>query len=426
MNNQAIIAAVESIIEIPGADKIQIAVVLGEQCVVGKDIGVGYVGVLFPEGLQLSEEYCHQNNLFRKAEKNKDSTKTGFFEESRRVRAQPFLKVRSTAYFATLESLAFAGNGGTMTIGTQFDEINGHKICQKYYSPQTLKAMGNKATKAKKVINVPFFEKHVDSEQFKHMAHTIPTGSLIHIHNKIHGTSARMAHTIVNITLPKWKQWVNKMLPVFPTQKWDYVVGTRNVVLDTPTKEGFHGSEGFRFKVLAALAPHMPKGMTVYGEIAGFANGAPIMARHDAKATKNKDFVKKYGETITYKYRCKETEYRFHVYRITMLGHDGVNRDFTQAQIDRWCKDHGALAPYEVYKPFVYDGDTQALTELVERLTERPECFGADYVDPSHPGEGIILRVDNGNDVPKFYKSKSYFFRVLEGHCEAEDAESTA
>ncbi len=253
----------------------------------------------------------------------------------------------------------------------------------------------------------------------------IPVGSLIHIHAKIHGTSHRSAYTKVNTNLPKWKKLINKLVPVFPEEKWDYVVGTRNVVL-TPGKDGFHGSEQFRFDVAETLKPHMVKGMTVYGEIAGYANGNPIMAVHSAKSTKDKAFQKKYGESIVYKYGCAEHEYRFHVYRITFLNHDGVNVDFTEAQLEQWCKDRNILHPQNVCDPFLFDGDVDALVAKVESLTERQDALGEDYVDPTHPGEGVILRIDTGKHQPYFLKSKAHYFRVMEGMCEAVDTEDAA
>ena len=231
--HKAIIAKITEVIEIPGADKIHLAKVLGESVVVSKDWGVGFVGVLFPVDLQLSEEFCHRNNLFRDSEKNTDKTKKGFFENTRRVRAQPFLKVKSEGFFADLSCLDYIGGVSDCAVGTAFDEVNGKVVCQKYVSEAAKVAKGNSSVKAAKKNYAPFFEKHVDSEQFKHYAQNIPKGALLSFHAKVHGTSARMAYTLVEVELPKWKQLVNRVVNIFPAQKWDYVVGTRNVVLKT-------------------------------------------------------------------------------------------------------------------------------------------------------------------------------------------------
>ena len=107
--SKAIVAKVTQVMAIPGADKVHVAVVLGENCIVSKDVGVGYVGLLFPADTQLSEQYCFENNLNRHGTDNKNPEKTGFFDSNRRVRVQPFLKVKSTAYFASVESISYCG-----------------------------------------------------------------------------------------------------------------------------------------------------------------------------------------------------------------------------------------------------------------------------------------------------------------------------
>lgn len=431
MSHKAIVAVVTDVIEIPGADKIHVAVVLGEKVIVSKDVGVGYVGVLFPVDLQLSQEYCYENNLFRHGTENKDNTKTGFFESSRRVRCQPFLKVRSSGYFASLDSLNYIYGGGfdhdDFLLGSTFDELCGKPICCKYISQATKDAIAKQnRPKQAKLDYAPFFAKHVDSEQFQHSAGHIPVGSLIHFHAKVHGTSHRSAYTYVSAPELKWYQRLREALAgkrVYPRTLWDYVVGTRNVVL-TAGKEGFHGSEQFRFDVAESLKPHMTKGMTVYGEIAGYANGKPIMAVHSSKSLKDKAFTKKFGDNVVYKYGCAEHEYRFHIYRITYLNHDGVNVDFSQAQLDQWCKDRQILGPLEVHPPMIYDGNEGKLRALVAELTERKELLGEDFIDPSIPSEGIILRVDTGKMNPYFLKSKAYHFRVMESLEEVADLES--
>ncbi len=135
---------------------------------------------------------------------------------------------------------------------------------------------------------------------------------------------------------------------------------------------------------------------------------------------------KKGRKPVTYKYGCKEHEYRFHIYRITQLTQDGLNVDFSQKQLEQWCADRGILGPVDVTPQEVYNGDLDALLAKVELLTERADTLTDDAIDGSHPSEGIIIRVDTGKMNPYFLKSKSYFFRTLEGLCEAVDTEDAA
>lgn len=435
MSHKIIVARIARVDPIPNADKIQVGYVLGEPVVVSKEHAVGDIGLFFPVDLQLSEDYVRENNLSRRVENNKDKDKTGFFDENRRVRAQPFLKVKSCGLFMPLDSIAFTG--GTITSadeGLAFDELNGHKLVQKYISEASkVKGAANQAKTGKKNF-APFFAKHVDSEQFKHYAERIQKGSLLHFHAKVHGTSARMGYLPVQKpdTRPAWLQKASDIYakffgkePAAPEYSYDYVLGTRNVVLklDEAEKEGFHGKEQFRFDVFEMVKPYLEKGMTVYGEIAGYVNDGSIMPKHSIKDLKSKDFTKKYGESITYSYGCKEHEYRFHIYRITMTTEAGTHIDWTQAQIDSWCADRGLLGPVEVAPATIYNGDVEALRVLVEELTERPALLTEDYIDPTHVSEGIIIRVDTGKLVPDFYKSKSFAFKVMEGLEMAENIE---
>lgn len=149
--------------------------------------------------------------------------------------------------------------------------------------------------------------------------------------------------------------------------------------------------------------------------IAGYANDKPIMSVHSTKGLKDKKFNKKYGDSMIYKYGCVAGTSRFHIYRISFVNDNGVEIDYSNEQIKKFCEQNGFNAPVDVNKPVLFDGDTNALVELVDELTERPDKLTEDYIDPSHVSEGIIVRVDNGKPEPTFYKSKSYAFKVMEG-----------
>jgi len=433
MSHKIIVARVSTVTPILGADYIHEGSVLGERVVVSKTVTTGDVGLFFPVDLQLSTTFCYENNLYHDKALNKDTTKSGFFDKNRRVRAQTFKGVKSCGLFMPLESIYFTGAwADELTEGLSFDELNGHKLVQKYISEASkVKGQANQAKAVKKNF-APFFAKHVDSEQFKHYAERIQKGSLISIAAKVHGTSARMGYLPVMKELPVWKKKLNHWIghithkPFFKdSYEYNYVLGTRNIVLkaNEKHKEGYHGSEAFRYEVFELVKPFLEKGQSIYGEIAGYANGKSIMPKHSIKDLKSKDFTKKYGEAITYSYGCKEHEYRFHIYRITMTTEAGTQIDWTQAQIDSWCAARGLLGPVSVCEPFIYDGDVEALRALVEELTERPALLTEDYIDPSHVSEGIIIRVDTGKLVPDFYKSKSFAFRAMEGQEMAENIE---
>lgn len=417
-NYKAIVAKIDSVVEITGADRIHTAYVLGEQVVVSKEWGVDKVGLFFPADTQLSEDFLSNNNLFRNSIKNKDNTKKGFFEDNRRVRCQPFLKVRSEGFFCEISALSYITSDlSKFKVGDQFDELDGTKLCNKYLNEKTLRKLNNVQKKKTKIVETPMFNKHVDTEQFKYYVDKIKKGDLLSFHAKVHGTSARYSYSKVLREPKTFIEKVKDFFGIFKKESWEYLTGTRNVVLyeDQYDKEGFHGSEQYRFDVLEQLKPHLNKGMTIYGEIAGYANGKPIMATHSTKGLKDKNFKKKYGDTVLYKYGCVEDTFRFHIYRISFVNEEGVEIDYTNDQVISWCEKHGFNAPLPINDSFIYQGDKDSLVSLVEELTERPDVLTEDYIDPSHVSEGIIIRIDNEKEKPTFYKNKSYSFKVMEG-----------
>lgn len=237
----------------------------------------------------------------------------------------------------------------------------------------------------------------------------------------IHNTSGRASHTkiIKNKPLSFFQKIKKKIgLDVKPDKEeyWDYIAGTRNVTLlpADKDKEGFHGPEGYRFEILESFKPYLEKGMTVFFEIYGFANGRPIMAVHDTEKLKDKAFSRKYGPKMVYKYGCAEDEYRIMVYRIQVTGEGGESIDFTPPQIQGWCEKRN-FNYSKPLKSFLFDGDKETLFKEVKDLAERESVLCEDYTDSSHINEGIVCRVDYKGLTPTFYKYKSFPFKVLEG-----------
>jgi hypothetical protein len=319
-----------------------------------------------------------------------------------------------------LSSVSFTGaDGNKLKIGDTFTELNGIKICEKYVSESTRAAREKRGSQKKiKTAEAPAFAKHVDTENINYYWEKIPVGATLTILSKKHGTSGRYSHTQVVRELPRWKKWVNKIYPVFSGEGWEYLCGTRNVILfeEDRDKEGFHGCESYRFDWLNKLRPYLDKNMIIYGELVGYANGANIMPRHDLKILKDKAYEKKYGsEPFVYKYGCPEGENDFFIYRISYSSPSGKVLDFTWPQVKAWCQRTGFKHVLEVEPSFVFDGDLEKLKERVNYLTERPDRLTEDYLDPSHISEGVVIRVDHDTQIPEFYKSKSFAFRVAEG-----------
>jgi ribosomal protein S10 len=200
-------------------------------------------------------------------------------------------------------------------------------------------------------------------------------------------------------------------------ESYEFITGSRRVVLfeDNSAKVGFHGSEQYRFDILNSFKPYLTKGLSIYFEIVGFVNGAPIMGSHDIGKLKDEVFVQKYGKTITYKYGCLPDQYKVLVYRISLTSEDGNTVDFTSQQVINWCEKRGFIASKPIIPPFIYDGNKKKLSETVLELADRPDKLCEDYVDPSHVNEGVVIRCDYGEQSPLLLKYKSFCFRTLEG-----------
>ena len=155
MSYQVIVAKIDSIKKHPTADRLMLASVLGNQVIVGLDSKEGDIGLFFAEGGQLSYEFCHNNNLHNNKTLNKDQTKSGFFSENRRVRAQKFRGEKSDGYFCELTSLDFClpvGCKFTPNVGESFDVFQEMPICNKYFTPATLQAMAKNKKKGRRVV----------------------------------------------------------------------------------------------------------------------------------------------------------------------------------------------------------------------------------------------------------------------------------
>ena len=289
------------------ADRLQIATFFGNDTVVSLDTHEGDIGVYFPSDLQLSKEYCEINNLVRKKDENGKEIGGYLDPDKRNIKAIRLRGEKSDGMFMPLTSFnyCFEDNDAAshMIVGETITILNGHDICQKYIpltTNRTKDAGCIKKTKLFKTPYAPLFAEHIDTEQLAYNLESFHVGDEIDLTLKMHGTSQRTGYLPV---LSGFKKTLfDRILhrEGKPIYNYDYVSGTRRVVLENFDGDGFYGSNKFRNKHQEALAGKLNKGETVYYEVVGFTDsGAPIMA--NGKNDKlGKDFVKKYGEGMWY------------------------------------------------------------------------------------------------------------------------------
>lgn len=444
MEHCGYVVVVKNIRPHPNADRLQIATFFGNDVCVGLDVMIGEIGVYFPSDLQLSEEFCRENDLVRR--KTEDGKPAGGYldPDKRNIKAIKLRGEKSDGMFVPLSAFTYTGiNMDDLNEGDHVQVLNGHPICNKYI-PRTNHRTGRPTegnrTRKKKVDIAPLFAEHADTEQLAYNLGAFKPGDEIEITLKMHGTSQRIGYLP---TLKKYKKtfidWLNRREGT-PIYEWDNVSGTRRVVLGS-FEGGFYGSNAFREQHAKAFEGKLHKGETVYFEVVGFTNdGTPIMSNGDNKKLGD-DFVKQYGETTVFSYGCSPISHAtvvdqpygngfaeyvptgpqsdLYVYRMTMTNEDGFVVEYTPDFMRYRCEQMGVKTVPVLWKgtipqnPASADDPTITAGEWIKNVAER-FYDGPDPIGKTHTREGVVVRILNR---PKFcaYKTKNFAFKMLEG-----------
>ena len=409
----------------PNADRLQLGTIQGHQVVVDLTTPDGELGVFFPCDGQLSAEMCRVHNLIGGTDPVTGKHTGGYFPKNRRVRAQKFRGEKSDGYYCPLSWLAWTGYDLTLLKeGDAFDELNGQPICQKYYTPATLTAMGRQRRGQSAVPRRIMFPPHVDTAQWRYHNRNVPRDSVIYISEKLHGTSGRYGHVAEVKPLPWFRRIVNKLAGGDGTViDWKHLHGSRNVILNDD-QPGFYGTNEFRRDVVGDLQLH--QGEVLYYEIVGdVTTGTPIMPAHPIK-DELKDLKKQYGARMEYRYGTVPGERKLFVYRITQINEQGREIELSWPQVVGRCKELGlqtvpvlatalAAPPNNNHTWLFLNGEgtwlsASGINPVVETLTD-----GESTLDSRHIREGVVVRIESSEGI-KFLKNKSFAFGVLEGY----------
>lgn len=291
-----------------------------------------------------------------------------------------------------------------------------YPICCKYITPATRRAMGTKVTRVEK-RRVYGFAEHEDTVQLKRIAAQIPAGSVIHLSRKLHGTAARIGR--VYVERPRTDPWA-RLLRLFGKKLWvgqyEIIHGSRRVAL-SDRNPGWYGSNDFRYEAVSGLVPQ--RGEVLYGEIVGWcSSGVPIMSPQSTTGLNDKSIRRQFGDTVIYKYGQPDGTCKFYVYRITQMGDSKTPaRDLSWPQVVARARELSILTVGHL-ETFIYDGDHQALLDKIDVLVNgvsgteiRPSAY-----DPTHPEEGVVLRVETPDGETYWTKAKNFGFGILEGY----------
>ena len=420
MSYCAYITRIKNIRKHSNADRLQVGECFGNFVIVDLKTQDNELGVYFPTDGKLGVEYCEANNLLRKKDENGNNIGGYLDPEKRHVSTLKLRGEKSDGLFMPLKSLDQFTDINKLNEGDTITILNGILICEKYIPKrnQRQNTQGNKKGKQKIEKEIyPFFEEHVDTSQLAYNLGQFKEGDLCYITLKMHGTSQRTSHTIkeTKVILP---YILHKLLTVLrikikSKKSWEYVSGTRRVTLKDYSG-GYYGSNAFRQQWHDYFKGKLNKGESIYYEVVGYTHDSQtIMPECSNKKTKDKEFIKQYGDTTRFTYGCEIGQNDIYVYRMTMTNEDGTTVEYPWHLVKLRCEQMGVKFCPEFDK-FLFT--TQ------EDLMNRVEQYydGIDPVGKTHIREGVVVRIDNKEKFTAF-KHKNFNFKVLEGIIKSDD-----
>jgi RNA ligase len=389
-NYAAVVVQIKNIIPLDNCDNVVGTTLLGFQAIVSKDTKVGDVGIVFPAETQLSEMYCKANNLYRHSERNADPEQKGYLEDNRRVKAVKFRGHRSNALFMPLTSLSWATTEPVrdLKVGDIFDKIGDQEICRKYVVKVPVSRLEKNKQKAKqRRVEERFLPAHFDTDNYWRNKDAIPDNTTVILTIKLHGTSVRLANTLVKRQL----KWYEKLARKFGVRvqeiEYDYIAGSRRVIKDPKdTDQNHFYATDIWTESLDKVKGILPEGFVVYGELIGWTkDGTAIQPNYTYGVPR--------GENVLY------------VYRVAQVNPQGRLTDLSWDQVKEFCREIGLK-----YVPEIERGPHDVLMQekigwlmdvrFAERGYDTPPLDSPNLVD-----EGICIRVDGL--VPYILKAKS-------------------
>lgn len=404
MNDHAIVCCIKNVRPHPNADRVKLGTACGFQVVIGLEVNEDDLGIYFPTDTCLGKDFAEANEEL-----------LTYFGKNLRVRTQKFRGELSEGFWCHIDHLPIMiGSSVSFLEGTKLStHVNGFEICKRYVNPATLRVRGQQNKPKKfRTGSLPTFQKHVDTDQLRYHWDNLVKNT----HNeqwiwtvKTHGSSARVSNSLTEREL-KWYEKLAARLGIkVDNKEYEYLIGTRNVILGEARPDGSLGedtfySNEFRYKAAKPFIGNLHKGEVVYYEIVGYeAFNKPIMAEVEVK---DKEIRKQYGKTVTYSYGCANGNFDIYVYRIAYQTEEGISIDLTWDQVKQRCNELGVkyVPEFNVLNIHSRSNELHHIKSYIER---------EDPIDSNHPMEGVVLRIDSSK--PKFYKEKSYTFKVLEG-----------
>lgn len=306
-----------------GLDNLEGASIFGFQVIVSKGTPDN-LGIFFPAETQLSDIYCGYNNLYRHGNLNRNPDEKGYLEDNRRVRAIKFKGNTSNGFFMPLDSLAFTGiDISLLKEGDEFDNLNGYEICQKYQVKTNPMRSQQELDRGFVRADKKFMPEHIDTENFFKNFDKIDPETNVIVTQKLHGTSIRIANTLVNHK----KTLIERIASFFGANiiktEYAYLYGSRKVIKDAnnPNQNHYYDTdiwtnEGHK------LDGVLPENYIVYGELIGYTPDGKELQKN-------------------YSYGLPVGTCELFIYRIAIINEKGLTTDLSWEQVKEFCKNNG-------------------------------------------------------------------------------------
>lgn len=474
-NYLATICKIGEVFPIEGADRLVKTVINGYDIVIGKDNKPGDIVVYFPVETSICGAFLSANNLYERPEFERNSnaeetkelivkaenastdeeranivaeikSKCGFFGKHGRVRILKLRGQYSQGFICGIESMvkydaSLADVKWEDLVGTQFNEVNGNEFCWKYVPATKEVRSGGGSDRAwrKRMKHIARFDRlidgqfafHYSTQMLNEHADVLSPDDIVTISTKRHGTSVIIANVLCNRKLSAWEK-IKKFFGLRVVEKeYGNIYSSRSVIKNRYLNKDTHDYYGTDIWgcVNRDFGPYLDKGMTIYGEIVGYTEGTQKMIQK------------------SYDYGCREGQWKFMPYRITITDENGDKTEWNVAEVDAWVRklvgEHPELSEKTLFMDIRYHGrigdlypDLDESQHWHENLLAKMKCdtthFDMEKNDPlcknKVPYEGIVIRIDNDKFARAFkLKCQAFYSREAKQHDEGQtDIEETS
>lgn len=367
---------------------------------------VGELALLFPAEVQLSHDFAQTCNLYSDPTMNLDNGAKGYLGKNRRVRA---IKLRGKISNGLVLPLDSVPGDEWLQDGDVFDTIDGREICRKYVVPvkESSQPKGQ-AEKAFRRVDNTFLPLHYETGQWLREKDDVNPDEILIITQKLHGTSVRLANTVVKRQLT-WKDRLAQKLGIaVKDHDYDLVAGSKRVIKDpgNSNQNHFYDTDIWTHS-LGQYGDVIPKNFVVYGELVGYTpSGAPIQKGHT--------------------YECQPGDYELFVYRVAVVTEDADLVDLSWDQVRSFCGRAGLRHTPELARVRAGDLDIEDYLEKDFRIEWIGQGWDGHRIYRDQPvmlsrggtgaDEGIVIRSESGFE-PRLWKFKNpshYLYETAE------------